>query len=278
MLEPAYSYRPRLIVQEFPALEGPAKALGLLATESIDASIPILGLAKDLRAYFAEVVVEFKRPGETSPATVVSLERYSTSEAWGRSGVRFREGKVAIHVEAREGFVNGADLLREFGCMVEMVTSKLLSVIRDQAQITVRGRDAAGRPRELQFERRRTPAYILESAGFKFQDTERGYVNRHAAILHSLGLAFLTRSDPRLVFIDVLECAKDDPLMMKILTALAYRSSIDFSDRKELEQYANDYWRLSLEDDSYYSNIQQVNDLGTYYAGHLRDNVRNLAA
>lgn len=278
MLTPTYSYRPHLMVQDHPTLEKSARALGLLATETINASVPFMGLPKQLATFFPDVVLEFKKPGETVAATVVSLDRYSSSEARGRSGVRFREGKVCIHLEVTDGMTNAADVLREFGCMVEMVTSKLLSVIRGQAEITVRGRDSRGRPREVQLSRSGTPAHILEAAGFNFQDTDRGYVNRHAAALHSLGLAFLTRTDPQLVFADILECAKTDALMDKLFTALARRSSVDFSDRKELEAYANDYWSLSAEEDSYYSNIQQVNSLGTYFAQRLRDNVRNLAA
>ncbi len=191
----------------------------------------------------------------------------------GRSGIHFRRGKPIIYLECTEGHVNAVDVLREFGCMVEMVTTQLLSIMRGQSELTMRGNG-----RHFSFSRQVTPGHFLETAGFKSPDHSRQYVNLHAAALQSLALALLTRTDPRFVFLDILESAREDAMMLKLLSALAYRSNIDLQDRKELEDYASLYWSLAPGEGEYYCNIHQVNDAASYYARQLRSNVRAITA
>lgn len=272
MTSAQYTYRPKDLVAEFPTLEAPARELGLLEEDVFATGVAIESLPRTLLGYFPDVRIETMKAGEAIARHVIAFEDLVKPRPAGRSGTQFREGKVSIHLECVEGQVNAVDVLREFGCMVEMVTTSLLSVMRGQSDLTMRGNG-----RHLSFSRQVTPGFFLETAGFKFPDHSRGYVNRHAAALQSLAIALLMRTDPRWVFLDLLEASRDDAMMLKLLSALAYRSSIDFRDRKELEQYAHTYWRLVPGEAEYYCNVHQVNEAAAYYARQLRSNVRSLA-
>ena len=266
------SYDPRKLVAEYPALEAPARELGLLDEDGPAASVTLDDLPKRLVDYFPDVRLIPLVKGEAIAPKVISFEDLLQPRHQGGSGTRLSQGHAQVHLECVEGHVSVVDLLREFGCVVEMVTGRLLSMMRGQSDLVMRGRH-----RILEFNRQVTPGHYLETAGFKFPDHSREYVNRHAAALQSLALALLTRTDPRYVFIDVLEAARDDAQMLKLLSALAFRSNIDFRDRKELEDYANLYWRLVPGPNEYYCNVHQVNDAASYYARQLRAHVRALA-
>ena len=271
MTSSTYTYRPKDLVAEYPALEAPARELGLLEEDVFATGVALDDLPKRLCTFLPEVRIEPMRPGERVAPKVVSLEDLLEPRPRGRSGTRFRDGEPHIHLESIDGQVNVVDLLREFGCVVERVTTHLLTMMRGQSELTMRGNG-----RSFRFTRQATPGHFLETAGFKFPDHSREYVNRHAAVLQSLAIALLTRTDPRFVFLDVLEGARDDAMMLKLLSALAYRSNVDFRDRRELEDYASLYWSLVPGENEYYCNIHQVNDAASYYARRLRSHVRAL--
>ena len=277
MQAPHFTYRPRRLVAEYPALEAPAGELGLLEdnffeADAVPTAEPLDGLPARLLEYFPDVRLVTIGKGEAISPKVVSFEELLQPRHQGRSGTRLSQGQAHVHLECVAGEVSAVDLLREFGCVVEMVTARLLSMMRGQSDLVMRGRH-----RVLEFNRQVTPGHYLETAGFKFPDHSREYVNRHAAALQSLALALLTRTDPRYVFLDVLEAAREDAQMLKLLSALAFRSNIDFRERKELEDYANLYWKLVPGQHEYYCNVHQVNDAASYYARQLRAHVRDLA-
>jgi hypothetical protein len=266
------SHNPRQLVSTYPALEPPARELGLLDDDFIPAGVPIGELPARLLGFFPDVRLIPMKPGEAMAPNVISFEDLIQPRHQGRSGTRLSNGKAEIHLEVTGGQVDAVDLLREFGCVVEMVTTRLLNLMRGQADLQVRGKG-----RSFRFSRQVTPGHFLESAGFKSPDHSREYVNRHAAVLQSLAIALLTGTDPRYVFVDVLEAAREDAMMLKLLSALSWRSNIDFRDRRELEDYASLYWKLVPGESEYYCNIHQVNDAASYYARQLRAHVRALA-
>jgi hypothetical protein len=230
------------------------------------------GLPAKLCTYFPEITIAPTPPKERAVARTNSLESFFDPATRGRSGVRIEHGKPVIHLERVDAQVSAIDVLREFGCAVELVTTPLLTRLGKEA-----GRVVSSESRSLVLSRRGTPGYFLETAGFKAQDHSRAYVNRHAALLQSLAIALLTRTDLRFVLLDVLLAAREDPTMLKLLSALAFGSNVDFRDRRELEDYAGLYWRLVAGRDEHYCNIHQVNDAASYYARQLRLHVRSLA-
>lgn len=270
-MPPTFTHDARSLVSEYPALEAPARELGLLDEDLPQVGIPLDVLPARLLAYFPDVRLVPLQAGAGLAPNVISFEDLIQPRPTGRSGTRFREGRVEVHLQVVDGDVDIVDLLREFGCVVEMVTTRLLALMHGQADLEVRGKN-----RRFRFSRQVTPGSFLETAGFKLPDHSREYVNRHAAALQALALALLTDTDPRYVFLDVLEAAREDAMMMKLLSALAFRSNIDFRDRKELQDYAHLYWKLVAGDNEYYCNVHQVNDAAAYYARQLRAHVRSL--
>jgi hypothetical protein len=198
--------------------------------------------------------------------------------------VRWMGGKANIWLECVSDQVNLVDVLREYGVVIESATTSLLSMMRGTKSITFELEPRNGKPaKRLEFSRKDTPGFYLESAGFKHQDHTRVYVNRHAATLQSLALALILDLDPRMVFIDVLEGAteQDNALTFKLLSALAYKSGMDMKDddaRKELSEYARIYCPLEVmtKEDNFYWNVQQVNRMAAYFASLLKFNARSL--
>lgn len=266
-----YVYQPAAIVAGLPALEETARALGLLEQPSFDASIDPKALPAELMAFLPDCKFETRPPGGSMAPTVITFEslRSESHRMQSGSGCRMVAGKPTVWVEEMEGRVNIVDVLREFGALVEIETARLLNMMRGQSELTI----TSGK-RALTFSRRVTPGHYLTSAGFMCQDPTREYINSYSAVLQSLSLALLTKVDPRMVFLDVFERAREDPMMFNILGALASRSGIDFTDRAELAEYAREYFELVVGDDVYFPNLHQINDLAAYFAKHLRLNIR----
>lgn len=266
-----YLYQPRQIVSQFPALSMAAKALGLLEEPAFDTSVSKSSLPVVIAAYLPECEFETRPPGESMGPTVITFESLVKDEhrQRGRSGFCRVAGRPTVWVEEIDGKVNMVDLLREFGVMAEIETRRLLTMMKGQSELSI----TVGK-RTLTFSRHVTPGHYLGDAGFVSRDATREYINVYAAVLQSLSLALLLKVDPRFVFIDVFERAREDPLMFSILGALASRSGIDFTDRSELSEYASEYFELVVGEDVYFPNLHQINSYASYFAKHLRLNIR----
>ena len=266
-----YQYRPRSVVARLPAMELAANRLGLLEEEAFEAGAETGAVSATLAKYFPDCTFETRAPGKSPGPTVISFESLVNEDHRSQqsSGVRIVGGQPNIWVEEIDGRVNLVAVLREAGAMIEVETGRLLGMMKGQSELMPK----SGK-RKLTFTRRVTPGHFLASAGYISQDASREYINSHAAVLQSLSLALLFKMDPRLVFIDVFERAREDALMFTILGAMASRSGVDFTDRKELSEYAATYFELVTGEDVYYPNLHQVNALASYFAQHLRLNKR----
>jgi len=267
-----YEYQPGATAEQYPAISIAAAKLGLLEDASFDASADTAFVTETLAKYFPDCTFETRPPGKQMGASVISFESLVKDEHRHSqtSGVRMISGRSHVWVEEMEGKVNMVSVLREAGAMIEVETDRLLSMMRGKSQLVIPCNN-----KTYTFKRENTPGNYLKASGLVNHDATREYINGHAAVLQSLALALLLKLDPRLVFLDVFERSRNDPLMFSILCALASKSGVDFTDRRELSSYAAEYFELIEKADVegadvFQPNLQQVNELAAYFGRFIR--------
>jgi hypothetical protein len=276
-----FVYRPRDVVKQYPALAEPARELGLLEDEVFDAGMPSHGVPVLIAGYFPGCKIEARARAEaTRHSNVIAFEAASAAATGNMTAISggqvptswlsFAQEVPHICLEEHDGRVNGVDLLREVGAMVEWQTARLLSMTKGSASIEI----AAGGT-TLVFKRENTPGVYLQKAGLIVRDSGYGLpLDRNAAVMQALSFTILLGQDPRYVFLDIFERARVDQQMLSMLTVLATRSGVDWSDRQVLTDYARMHYQLYERAQTHLANMQQVNDHASYFARHIQMHMR----
>lgn len=274
-------YRPTQLVQEWRGLEFAASAYGLLEQPYFDTGVPADQVApmiqKALNGLMVDIQAEpFKRPDESN-LLAFSRDPDAIHAEEPNSGMRMLGSRPCVWYRQLDGYVDGVDLIREVGAIIERMHTNWLSICLAEGRKSFAEVDFGKGP--VKVTREDAVAYHLDRAGLRMKDGERDLIHGYAAVLQSVAAAILLKIDVRWAFLDIVYRSRIDGKMHQISEALARRGGINWKDRAELDDYADTNFRLYYgPDDGFYRNVYEIAQLAKYFARHLNLNIRTASA